>query len=190
VIGVIDYGAGNLRSVGNALERIGLAYVGCAEPEQLAAVERIVLPGVGHFGAAARNLESCGMRAAIRDAAAAGRPLLGICLGMQLLLDGSDEAPGGRGLGLIEGRSVRLEARRVPHMGWNRTRWGDGAESFYYYAHSYVVATDARFVVATCELEGRSLPAVVRHGSILGVQFHPERSGEDGLALLEEFARC
>jgi glutamine amidotransferase len=198
VIGVVDYGAGNLRSVTNALEHLGVPFEICATADRIDRVERVVLPGVGHFGAAARTLAASGMHAALRRAAGARRPLLGICLGMQLLLDGSAEAPGAPGLGLLGGRSVRLETRTVPHMGWNGVRWGGSTpiaaaaeDGHYYFAHSYAAEpADPRDVVAFTEIEGRAIPSAIGRERFLGVQFHPEKSGELGLALLEAFCRC
>jgi len=189
VIGVVDYGVGNLQSVVNALDRLSLPYAVCRRPEEVAAADRLLLPGVGHFGAAARAIEANGVAAALREAALAGKPLVGICLGMQLLLEGSDEAPGARGLGLLPGKSVALEAKRVPHMGWNLVRW-NGRRDHYYFAHGFVAAPRPEHVVATTELEGTELPAAIGRDRIVGVQFHPEKSGDRGLALLEELCRC
>jgi glutamine amidotransferase len=189
VIGVIDYGAGNLRSVANALDRLDLRFKVCERPDQVEEVERIILPGVGHFGAAARAMAATRTDDAIRGAAGAGKPLLGICLGMQLLLEASDEAPGVPGLGLLPGRNVRLDAARVPHMGWNLVRW-DKRAGHCYFAHSYVAVPRPEHVVATAELDGREIPAAIGTGQTLGVQFHPEKSGDRGLALIEEFCRC
>jgi glutamine amidotransferase len=189
VIGVIDYGAGNLQSVINALDRLGLPWTVCDRPAQIDEVERIILPGVGHFGAAARAMDETGMREALRCAVRDGKPMLGICLGMQLLLEASEEAPEVSGLGLLPGRSVLLEAERVPHMGWNRVRWS-GLVNHYYFAHSFVAVPRKEDLLATTEIEGRDIPAAIGSGRVLGVQFHPEKSGDRGLSVLEEFCRC
>jgi imidazole glycerol phosphate synthase glutamine amidotransferase subunit len=189
MIGVIDYRAGNLQSVANALDRLRVPFAVCERSDQVAEAERIILPGVGHFGAAARALAETGTGEALRVAAEAGKPILGICLGMQLLLEESDEAPGVPGLGLLPGGNVRLEASRVPHMGWNRVRWGAG-EDYYYFAHSYVAAPRSEHVVATTEVDGHEIPVAIGRGATVGVQFHPEKSGERGLELIEEFCRC
>lgn len=189
MIGVIDYGAGNLRSVANALDRLGAKYEVCDGPDAVVASDRIILPGVGHFGAAARSLAGSGIDRALRVCAGDGLPVLGICLGMQLLLESSDEAPGIPGLGILPGRNVRLPVRRVPHMGWNRVRWSVWDE-YFYFAHGYAARTAPEHVVATVEIEGETVPAVIGRGKTLGVQFHPEKSGDRGLALLEEFCRC
>lgn len=188
--GIVDYGAGNLQSVANALDRVGAPYQVCRTPEQLEVMQRIVLPGVGHFGAAARTLQDSGMAPFLQHHASADRPLLGICLGMQLLLETSDEAPGAPGLGLIPGGNRRLTTRTVPHIGWNQVQWERG-DHHYYFAHSYAAAPlDPGDVLATVEQDGRTFPAVIGRGAILGLQFHPEKSGAPGLALLEEFCRC
>ncbi len=199
MIGVVDYGAGNLRSVANALDRIGVRFEVCHEASRIDGCERIVLPGVGHFGAAARSLARTGMLEALRRTAREQRPLLGICLGLQLLLDSSEEAPGAEGLGVLPGRSIRLDARTVPHMGWNQVSWSRPTEAapraaedgHYYFAHGYVAApSDGADVIAATDIDDRSFPAAIGRGAVLGVQFHPEKSGDRGLALLDDFCRC
>ena len=195
MIGLVDYGAGNMRSVANALDHLGLPFEVCETPADLGRALRIVLPGVGHFGTAARRLSEVGMLEALRAQVEAGKPLLGICLGLQLLFAGSDEAPGEPGLGLLPGRTVRLEARRVPHMGWSRVvlerPFPLAEEGYYYFAHGYVARVDSpEHLVGTVTIDGRSVPAVVGRDGLWGVQFHPEKSGEAGLALLAGFARC
>jgi glutamine amidotransferase len=184
---LFDYGTGNLHSLRKALERQGAEV---AVGVELDVVDGLVLPGVGAFGAAAERLAP--WSAAIRSAAAGGLPVLGICLGMQLLLDASDEGPGA-GLGLIPGRVRRLRAGRVPHMGWNTVAsddplFEDVSGHRFYFANSYVaepsVDTDA---LAWTVHEGDRFPAAVRRGSVVGTQFHPEKSGESGLRLLANF---
>jgi len=194
MIGIIDYGAGNLLSVANALARLGHTYTVCVEPAQLSNVERIILPGVGHYGAAARALRDGGMRDPLIRMASAGHPLLGICLGMQLLFEDSEEAGDEAGLALLPGHNRRLRAETVPHMGWNQVRWkttGGSNDGHYYFAHGYVAEPRRpEQILATAELDGRELPAAVGRDRILGVQFHPEKSAELGMSLLEDFCRC
>lgn len=186
---LFDYGTGNLHSLRKALELQG---AGVAIGYDLDGADAVVLPGVGAFGAAATRLAP--HADAIRSAAADGLPVLGICLGMQLLLDGSDEGDG-RGLGLIPGRVVRLRARRVPHMGWN-TVHPRGAEPLFdalegerfYFANSFAAApAEGSDIVARVEHEGTVFPAALRRGSVAGTQFHPEKSGAAGLRLLRNF---
>lgn len=205
MIGVIDYGAGNLQSVANALDRIGAPHRPVTGPAELGDCQRILLPGVGHFAPAADRLHASGLAAAIVERARAGTPVLGICLGMQLLLDGSDEAPDARGLGLIPGRNVALDpavVATVPHMGWNAVRWSRDAGPLagsdlnngdhFYFAHSYIAAPEqAEDILATVDLGTTSSVVVaVSSGRVAGVQFHPEKSSTAGLGLLERFARC
>lgn len=185
---LFDYGTGNLHSLRKALERQGARVdVGAA----LDGADGLVLPGVGAFGAAAARLAP--HRAAVRAAAASGLPVLGICLGMQLLLDGSDEGPG-TGLGLIPGRVRRLRARRVPHMGWNRVTGNDPlidlADDPVYFAHSFIAEpADPGDVIGWTTHDDDRFPSALRRGAVTGTQFHPEKSGRAGLLVLERWVR-
>jgi glutamine amidotransferase len=170
-VAICGYGAGNVRSVEIALRRLGADLVADVEGADLA-----VLPGVGSARAAMAGLQARGHDTALRDRFAAGRPILGICLGLQLALDWSDEDGGTPGLGLVPGRAVRLREGRVPRMGWARV---DGREAFYF-AHSYAAETEC----ATAWSEG--VVAEARAGSFVGCQFHPEKSGPAGAAYLED----
>jgi glutamine amidotransferase len=197
---LFDYGAGNLHSLAKSLERAGAAVH--VETDPAAAVrdtDALVLPGVGAFASAAQRLAPG--RAAMRDALADGLPALGICLGMQLLFEASDEGAG-LGLGLIPGRVTRIRARRVPQIGWNAIEpAGDAAArdpllaasglSIAYYANSFVCrpADGDASVVAWSEHEGDRFPAFVRHANTVGVQFHPEKSSAPGVAMVEAFVR-
>ncbi|HEY2936479.1 MAG TPA: imidazole glycerol phosphate synthase subunit HisH [Gaiellaceae bacterium] len=187
-VAVADYGAGNLRSVCSGFERAG------AEPvvtTDLRNAPLAVIAGVGNAASAAIELERRGLADQLRERVASGRPVFGICLGMQLLFGESEE--GGRGLGLLEGEVVRLQARQVPHMGWNTLAVSGGevlagldAEDVYF-AHSYA-ARAAEAVVATVEHDGTVVAAVER-GALAGVQFHPERSGAAGGRILRNVLR-
>lgn len=196
MIGIVDYGAGNLASVANALDRLGRRWRTCVAPPDLAGADRLILPGVGHFGAAAARLAASGVGEALRGAVDRGVPLLGICLGLHLLFERSAEAPGVSGLGILPGEVAALEARRVPHMGWNLVtpRRAAGAVAprapeHMYFAHGFVAApAHDRQVLASVKLDGRDWPAMVGRGRVVAVQFHPERSGPAGLALLGRFA--
>jgi len=190
-VALFDYGTGNLHSLAKALERGG-ARVRIADPATALDADALVLPGVGAFGVAADRLAPAAP--SIRDAVAVGFPVLGICLGMQLLFDASEEGPG-EGLGVVPGRVRRLQARRVPHMGWNLVEPVTGDPLLdgsleAYFANSYVCEPEADgAVVATTTYEDRPFTAAVRRDRAWGVQFHPEKSGRAGLALLERFLK-
>ncbi|HUQ80166.1 MAG TPA: imidazole glycerol phosphate synthase subunit HisH [Gemmatimonadaceae bacterium] len=193
---IFDYGAGNMHSLAKALAGSGADVLIEPDAERATDTDVLVLPGVGAFGSAAKQLGPG--RAIMRDAITRGLPCLGICLGMQLLFDESDEsdgnAPSVRGLGVIAGRVTRLHARRVPQIGWNslddaRDPLLDNAPLDYaYYANSYVCRpTDESVVKAWSVHENDRFPAVVRSGSAIGVQFHPEKSSTQGLRFLHAF---
>ena len=199
MIGVIDYGAGNLRSVTNALDYLELTWKLIPKPSGLSGCTRVILPGVGHFGSAMEELCSRQLAGAVRDWAQTGRPLLGVCVGAQMLMESSEEAPGVAGIGLLKGGVVRLRTRTIPHMGWNRAVpqvgeglfAGNGGDEFFYFAHSYACAPEClEDVAAVAECEGQEICVAVRRGRVFGVQFHPEKSAEAGLALLGRFAKC
>ena len=199
-LAVVDYGMGNLRSVQKAFGRLGHAAVVTRDPAVLAAAPGVVLPGVGAFGACMANLERYGLVDAVRDAATSGRPFLGICLGMQLLFDESDEFGPVRGLGVFPGRIVKFvadSARKVPHMGWNALRIrrrvplldGIPDDAFVYFVHSYYpVPADPSLVVTTTEY-GPDFASCVARGNLFACQFHPEKSQTVGLRMLENFVR-
>lgn len=183
-----DYGAGNVRSVCAALERAGARPVVSADPAEVREAPLAVVAGVGHLGSAARELERRGLAEALRERAAGSRPLLGICVGMQLLFEASEE--GGEGLALLRGGVRRLRARRVPHIGWNElvlTRASallDGLDGRdLYFAHGFACEPTEPVVAAETDHEGPVVAAVER-GALAGVQFHPERSGAAGARVL------
>lgn len=190
---IFDYGAGNLHSLAKALDVPGVAVVIEPDPVRALDTDALVLPGVGAFGAAAERLAPG--RVAMRDALEGGLPCLGICLGMQLLLDSSEEAGSAhRGLGVIPGRVTRLHAARVPQIGWNALEEGDdplldrAPLEVAYYANGFVCRPDDRDVVrAWSTHEGDRFAAVVRQGRTLGVQFHPEKSSRAGVEFLHAF---
>jgi imidazole glycerol-phosphate synthase subunit HisH len=192
-VAVCDYGVGNLRSVERALLHAGAEVDVTGDPDRLRSAAGVVLPGVGAFGAALDALEQRGLRDTVVEIAGSGRPLLGVCLGFQLLFDWSEENGGRDGLGLLPGRVVRLAQSRgkVPHMGWNQLRIlrpsrllegiADGASM--YFVHSYAAeGVPEAALVADCDYGG-PIPAVVEVGSVAATQFHPEKSGADGLRL-------
>ena len=177
-IAILDYGMGNLRSVQKALERVGAGAVVTEDPETARQADGVVLPGVGAFPAAMRRVRELGLDELVTERVASGVPVLGICLGLQLALEESEEDDGVVGLGILPGRAQRLREGRVPRIGWATVE--PGGEAFYF-AHSYAVETPA----ATARSEG--VVAVAESGSFVGVQFHPEKSGAAGLRFLE---RC
>lgn len=194
MIAVIDYGAGNLRSIRRALEGAGAAVTVTADPDEIARAQAVVLPGVGAAAHAMDRLDELGLSEPIRRAADDGRPFLGICLGMQLLFDHQEEGDA-NGLGLVPGRVRSLSGDlKVPHMGWNRSRvvregplGAAGDERYYYFVHSYIVEPDDPAVVAAEADYGVTFPSVVVRDNVWGTQFHPEKSGTDGLALIDRF---
>lgn len=203
MIVVVDYGVNNLASVVRAFRETGHEVTLSADPKVVSRGSRVVMPGVGHFARAAGNLRSSGLGDAVREVAASGRPVLGICLGLQLFFARSDEAPDTPGLGLLEGEVVKFRTKLpVPHVGWAqvegtgaaRAHSGvsglfEGEPPFYYHVHSYHPrAVPADDVLATADY-GEVFPTLVGHGSVLGAQFHPEKSQKAGLALLDAFAR-
>lgn len=205
MIGVVDYGAGNLGSVMNALERLGLAGRFVRGPDELvppsSPYERIIFPGDGHFATAMASLEASGYAEALKLWIAADKPFLGICIGLQLLFTSSEEAPPEngrelRGLAVVDGSVKRFPGRKVPQIGWNRTVARPGSRlfaglseaSFFYYIHSYYVAPDRDAdVAAEAEYYLRYCSAVER-GALAALQFHPEKSGTAGLELLRNWA--
>ena len=194
MIAIIDYKAGNIASVKKALDHLGADAVVTDDPKLAEQAEKLVLPGVGHFAATA-ELNRKGLRRVIQEGIAAAKPFLGICVGMQWMLNGSTEAPDVSGLGVIPGRCERFACTdlKVPHVGWNRiskvrNSWllnGLESDSFVYYSHSYCAPVTSDTVAVT--EYGSPYSAVVEHGNLFGVQFHPEKSGAAGLQLLKNF---
>jgi glutamine amidotransferase len=194
-IAIVDYGIGNLGSVTKGFRHAGAETILTGDPEVLRAAHALVLPGDGAFGATMNEIRDRGLERAILDCAAGGKPLLGICIGMQILFEGSEEHGRHQGLGLLPGRVRRIAGDLpVPHMGWNRL-WrrrqhpllqgiDDGAHV--YFVHSYYCDASTDDTIA-CTDYGRALPAIVGRGNVLGVQFHPEKSQRVGLRMLENW---
>ena len=194
---VFDYGAGNLRSVANTLESLEAAFEIVADAKGLAMANRIILPGVGHYGQLLRSLDSLGVRETLCERIASGVPFLGICLGLQALFDGSEEATE-RGLSVYPGQVVRFPAEaRVPQMGWNRLEVrgaprllrGIGSDPYVYFANSYYIpaSTANDRAAALCDYAGNTLCAALESGNVFGVQFHPEKSGPLGQRIVRNF---
>lgn len=195
VVAVIDYGIGNMHSMHKALCRVGADARLTTDEELIERADAVVLPGVGAFGACMRALRDCGLEDATRAAARSGRPFLGVCVGMQMLFDTSEEAPDVDGLGILAGRVVWLpEGVKRPQMQWNRLHHdgdplfdGLGDEPWMYFVHSLsAIPDDPETVVATCTYGG-VVNAAFRSGNVFATQFHPEKSALAGLGLLENF---
>lgn len=190
-VAVIDYGAGNLRSIRRALEAAEASVVITADPEIVRAADAVVFPGVGAAGAAMDRLRELNLIDVCEEVVAASRPFLGICLGMQLLF-GDQEEGHTRGLGLFPGRVRSLtSAVKIPQIGWNRARWvrdeagyAPGEEEDFYFVHSYVVEPDDPADIVAVTRYGDVFPSVVRRGQVWGTQFHPEKSGPAGLRMI------
>jgi len=197
VIAIADYGIGNLGSVTKAFRRYGAEVRLTGDPAELRAADALVLPGDGAFAATMEEVERHGLVPVLREARDAGKPLLGICIGMQLLFEESEEHGRHRGLGFLPGRVRRFDGDLpVPHMGWNELRprrphpMLDGLEagSYVYFVHSYYCDAPDDVVIASSDY-GREFAAVVGRGSVVGVQFHPEKSQEVGLRMVEGFVK-
>jgi glutamine amidotransferase len=199
---IVDPGLGNLRSVQKGFEQVGVDARVSADPDLVRGADRVVLPGVGAFGDCMETLRRTGLADAVREVVDAGRPYLGICLGLQVLLDDSEEFGRHDGLGWIPGSVVKFQASpdaKVPHMGWNRIRrpadhpvlGPEGLGEHYYFVHSYYAEpADSGAVAAWCDHGMEFAAAVTRGANVVAVQFHPEKSQADGLRLLERFSRC
>ena len=198
MIAMIDYDAGNIKSVEKALLLLGHEVEVTGDPERILKAEKVILPGVGAFGDAMENLKRAGLDEVIRRVAAKRTPFLGICLGLQLLFERSDEAPGAEGLGLLEGEILKIpdqEGLKIPHMGWNSLHLEHGGrlfrgieeQSYVYFVHSYYLkAKDESIVKASTEYSTH-IHASVEKDNIFGCQFHPEKSSEVGLRILKNF---
>ncbi|MBQ8075475.1 MAG: imidazole glycerol phosphate synthase subunit HisH [Oscillospiraceae bacterium] len=199
MLAIVDYGVGNLFSLCSSLKSLDKAAIVTSDPEKIRAAERIILPGVGAFGDAAEKLRKSGLDTLVREEAASGKPLLGICLGMQLLFEKSYEFGEHPGLGLLRGSIIPMkgtipEALKIPQMGWNSliikrshpllrdVKEGDCV----YFVHSYYAADCEDSLIVSCDY-GRELTAAVAQGNVMGCQFHPEKSGKVGLSILKAF---
>jgi glutamine amidotransferase len=198
-IGIVDYGMGNRRSVEKAFEHVGARPLVSSDPDVLTHTAGLVLPGVGAFPRAMENLKRLGLAQLLVDRVGAGAPVLGICLGMQLAFDGSEELGGADGLGIVAGTVVplQMDGLKLPHIGWNEVSFRPGSPLLnempercaFYHVHSYAPRpADTTDVLGTA-VYGREFVTAVRHGSFHGVQFHPEKSSAAGLRMLGNFAQ-
>jgi len=196
VIGIIDYGAGNLKSVHKALEHLGAQAGIISTPKQVECADKVILPGVGAFGKAVEAIDRLGLRKSLQQVIADGRPFLGICLGLQLLMQASEESPGAVGLGVLPGTVVHFPAgNKVPHLGWNIVRQNRSCalwrnipdDSFFYFAHSYYVRLQDETLSVGFTDYGDWIPVALNRQALFAVQFHPEKSQKAGLMLLNNF---
>lgn len=197
--GIIDYGAGNLKSLCNTLEAIGADQKLIRQPDDLDGIKTIIFPGVGAFGDCARHLENQELIKPLREWIQQDRPFLGICIGFQMLFEGSDESPGCSGLGVLPGQVVRfpdIPGMKVPHMGWNQVHLKDeddhawdglGKSPYFYFVHSYFPQPVNESIIASTTPYGNSFVSSVRRGQLLATQFHPEKSQSAGFRLIRNF---
>jgi len=196
MIAIVDYGVGNLNSVQNALNSMNIKSVISSSSEEILKCRSIIVPGVGAFADAMKNMKDSGLDIVIKAAAKEGKPILGICLGMQLLFEESDEVEKCSGLGLLKGNIIKLEgAIKIPHMGWNSLSFetpspllkGIEENEYVYFVHSYYAVNCEEGIVNAYSTYEKKIPAIVSKGNIFGMQFHPEKSGEFGQKLLKNF---
>lgn len=195
MIAVIDYGAGNLHSVKNALDYLGAESVITSSSTEILKADKVILPGVGSFGDAMRRLEEKKLTESIKRAADGTKPFLGICLGLQLLFESSEESPGVDGLGIFKGSVVKIPEHglKIPHMGWNnisltkKSRILPQNKPYVYFVHSYYINAQDKSDVSAYTEYGERLDVAVERGNVFATQFHPEKSGEVGLGILKRF---
>lgn len=199
MIAILDYDAGNLKSVEKALLFLGQECMITRNAREVATADKLILPGVGSFGSAMEQLKKYEIDKMLREASAEGKPVLGICLGLQLMFDESEESPGAEGLHLLEGSILRIpdtEGLKIPHIGWNsldlsnngRLFQGIGGEPYVYFVHSYYLKAKDESIVTASARYGVHIHASVEKGSLFACQFHPEKSGSAGLRILSNFA--
>lgn len=199
MIAIIDYGAGNLQSVRNALDFIGCPGTITSDPAEILSADGIILPGVGAFGSAMAEMERKGLTETVKSAAKSGKPFIGICAGMQLLFEESEESPDVPGLGVLKGRVLLFPADKglkIPHMGWNSIRAKKesrllgklSGSPYMYFVHSYYVKAEDQEIVSALSDYGTTFDAAVEQENLFGCQFHPEKSGTEGISILRRFA--
>ena len=195
MIAIIDYGAGNLHSVKNALDFLNAESIVTGDSETILNADKVILPGVGAFGDAMKCLEKSGL---VKAVAKSGKPLLGICLGLHLMFEESDETPGVKGLGIFKGKIVKIPEKdglKIPHMGWNsitvnknsRILKNIGSEPYVYFVHSYYVNAEDESIISAYTEYGQKLDIAVEKDNVFATQFHPEKSGETGMTILKNF---
>ena len=199
MIGIIDYDAGNIRSVEKALSYLGEKTVVSRDPDILKSVDKVILPGVGSFGQAMENLHRYELVPVIRDMIEDGKPFFGICLGLQLLFESSEESPGAEGLGILKGKILKIPSSpglKIPHMGWNSLQLQNNGrlfrnipqDTYVYFVHSYYLQAQEPEIVKAVTGYGTEIHASVEKDNVFACQFHPEKSGKYGLEILKNFA--
>lgn len=198
MVAIVDYGAGNIKSVENAVRYLGHEAVLTRDPAVILSADHVILPGVGAFGDAMTRLSRYGLDEVLRKAAASGTPFLGICLGLQLLFESSEESPGAEGLGILKGHILRIpdgEGRKVPQIGWNDLNYPNPGRlfaglpegSYVYFVHSYYLRAADPSIVTACTQYGVRIDASVESGNVFACQFHPEKSEAAGMKILQNF---
>ncbi len=199
MIAIVDYDAGNLKSVSKALDALGQENRITGDPKEILAADKVILPGVGSFGDAMTQLKKRGLDLVLKETAESGRPLLGICLGLQVLFESSEESPGVEGLGILKGHILRIpdaEGLKIPHVGWNslhlqnegRLFKGLKEDSYVYFVHSYYLKAEEEEIVKATTEYGVTIHASVEKGNVFACQFHPEKSSAIGAKILTNFA--
>lgn len=198
MIAIIDYDAGNIKSVEKALQKLGAEVLITKDAETILHADKVILPGVGAFGDAMANLKKYGLDEVIHQVVKKGTPFLGICLGLQLLFERSDETPGVEGLGILKGEILRIPEKddlKIPHMGWNSLHLQNGGrlfkglseQSYVYFVHSYYLKAEEEEIVKATTEYSVNIHASVEQGNVFACQFHPEKSSDVGLAILKNF---
>ena len=197
MIAIVDYGVGNLNSVQNALKSLNILSIISSDVEEISKCRSIIVPGVGAFPDAMKNMKETGIDKIIIQAAKEGKPILGICLGMQLFFEESYEIEKCQGLGLLKGNIIKLEGSiKIPHMGWNSLSFENNSpllrgieeNQYVYFVHSYYAVNCEEGIINAYSMYEKKIPAIVSKGNIFGMQFHPEKSGDFGMKLLKNFA--
>ena len=199
MIAIIDYDAGNIKSVEKALQKLGAEVIVTRDADEIRKAGKVILPGVGSFGDAMENLHSFGLVSVIKEVVESGKPFLGICLGLQLLFERSEESPGVEGLSILKGEVLRIPdgpGLKIPHMGWNSLDLhGEGRlfanvpqDSYMYFVHSYYLKAAEREIVKATTEYGVTIDASVEKGNVFACQFHPEKSSDMGMEILKSFA--
>ena len=199
MIVVVDYDAGNVKSVEKAIEKLGAKHILTSDPEEIGKADAVILPGVGNFGDCVSKLKERGLDSALKEYAASGKPFLGICVGLQLLFDESEESPGVEGLGILPGKIKRFpvsEGLKVPQIGWNdivesKGKLLDGIDkgTYFYFVHSYYLECEDPSIVTSKTEYGITYDSSVESGNIYATQFHPEKSSDAGLKVLSNFLK-